>query len=81
MEHAQNAQFYAPTEASKKEFWLYPAIILHLFVLSKDVGHYEFEIWKCSKAGFNLVGIDVRISSAQCPVARELSTFLQRHVD
>ena len=30
MEGAQNAHFYVPTEASMKEFWLYPAIILRL---------------------------------------------------
>ena len=31
-----NAQFYAPTKASEKEFWLSPAIFLRLSVLSKS---------------------------------------------
>ena len=35
-----HTQFFAPTEASKKEFWLYPIVILRLFVLGKSVGHY-----------------------------------------
>ena len=32
--HTRHTQFYAPTEAFMKEFWLYPAIIIHLFALS-----------------------------------------------
>ena len=39
-ERAQTAQFYAPIKASIKEFWLCPAIILRLFVLSIGVGHF-----------------------------------------
>ena len=39
MEHTQSPQFYAPTKSSKKEFGLYPILILRLFVLSKGVGH------------------------------------------
>ena len=35
-----HTQFYAPTVALIKEFWLCPVIILHLFVLGKSVGHY-----------------------------------------
>ena len=37
--HTRRTQFYAPTLASKKEFGLYPALILRLSALSKGVGH------------------------------------------
>ena len=30
---------YAPTEALMKEFWLYPAIILRLFMVVAILGH------------------------------------------
>ena len=39
MEHTQSAQLYAPTKASIKEFRLYPALVLRIFVLCKCVGH------------------------------------------
>ena len=39
MEHTQSPQFYAPTKASIKEFGLYPALVLRIFVLCKCVGH------------------------------------------
>ena len=35
-------------------------------MLSKGVGHYSFEFWKCSKTSLNITRIDVTILSAQC---------------
>ena len=51
IKHTRHTQFYAPTEASKKEFWLYPAIILRLFVLNKNVGHFSLNFAACNIGG------------------------------
>ena len=39
IQHPRHTEFYAPTLASKKEFGLYPVLILRLFALRKGVGH------------------------------------------
>ena len=45
MEHAQSAQFYAPTKALIKEIRLYPVFILRLFDFFMKFGQHILNIY------------------------------------